>query len=429
MRGLWWCAAVAAAGLLGSADARADAGAGLELPPACAWTGGGPAVVQTLSCPSANGPAQPVIVSGLTPDTVGRARAGDSAAIRNIARFYMFGPPDLRDPSRAIALFEAAAAKGDTRAMLTLAVIYRNGVSVPRDNSQAAAWYRKAAEAGSPEGMYYLASAYASASGLPQDDGAALKWHRASADKGYGAAMAAIGVMYFAGKGLPQDYGQAAAWFAKAGDAGAPQGLQYLAYLYDKGLGVKQDKARARALNAQFQQLYGMTAMPTQHELARAFPVEAAVAGVEGRAVYGCRLGEDRALEDCILESETPASLGFGAAGFSIIPKMRLGPGLATGAEFNLPIRFALPTGVVGNREHAEQCAAEGLALRKRGALGGDAEWWARYWLAMADYEARQAGEKPAPDRWEAAVDAAAQRISLGKDSGLFGLINRCSLN
>jgi TPR repeat protein len=423
MRRLCWLALAVASAFMPMA---ASAAPPPDLPAACVWTIAGAA--QALTCPGPDGHMAIVSISGLSASSAAEAKAGNAAAIRNVARFYMFGPLDQRDPPRAIALFEAAAVKGDTRAMLTLAVIHRNGASVPRDNSQAVEWFRKAAEAGSAEGMYYLGAAYHTANGVAEDDAAALKWLRDAAKKGSGPAMAEIGAIYFNGKGVLQDYGQAAAWFAKAAEAGSPEGVQDLAFIYGKGLGVGLDKARSQSLTAQFHQLYGMSVMPTERELQHSFPVEAAVAGVEGRAVYQCRLGQDRSLEDCLLVGESPGGLGFGAAGWQLLPKMRLGPGLAVGTEFNLPIRFALPTGVLGNLAHAEECAAEGLALRKRGPLSGDADWWARYWVALADYQVRQAGGQPSPDRLDAAVGEAANRLAQGGDGGLFGLVERCRL-
>jgi hypothetical protein len=276
--------------------------------------------------------------------------------------------------------------------------------------------------------MSGFGNANANALGVPEDDAEAVKWFRAAADKGYPAAMARIGVAYFAGKGVAQDYVQAAAWFQKAADAGSPDGMRYLAFVYAKGMGVPQSHETALRWSAAVAAIIKWDALPSAEQMQDVFPVDAAIASVSGIARFVCRVGDDRSPQDCHLVSETPAGQGFGEAGMRLIPEMRLGAGLPVGQEFTLPVRFALPTGIVANRGHADECAAEGIALRGIESLSPDSDWWARYWVALSRYDARQVGAADSPDRLSAQVVAASQRLARGGDRGLFSLTSRCKL-
>ena len=367
-------------------------------------------------------------MSGLNQRTLALAADGDAIAQRSLGRFYAFGPASRRDVPRAITLFKTAADRGDPRSMIELAVIYRDGVGVPKDFALATQWYRAAAEQGDAEGMFQLAQSYRYARGIPQDYAAAMHWFRAAAEKGHAGSMTYVGELYFKADGVGRDYNEAAQWFRRGADAGSAEGMLDLAYMYENGLGVPHSPEDAKLWRANHAALTRWAALPTSQEMESVYPLTAAIESVVGVAYYSCRLVEGYSLEDCHVTDEQPSGYGFGEAGFRLLPKIQLSPGLPIGSEVRVPVRFADPTGIVGSREHADACAAESLAMAKVHPLSGDAQWYARYWQALAHHFVDQAHEIDTPDRLAPQVVEASARLALGKDRGLFGLIFKCSL-
>lgn len=90
------------------------------------------------------------------------------------------------------------------------------------------------------------------------------------------------------------------------------------------------------------------TGLPDVSEFNAAFPAPAATAGVlKARVVLNCAVATGGALTDCLVESEDPKGLGFGAAAASLSGRFRLSAwtpeGLpAVGGRVSVPIRWEL---------------------------------------------------------------------------------------
>lgn len=86
---------------------------------------------------------------------------------------------------------------------------------------------------------------------------------------------------------------------------------------------------------------------PNADDFAQHYPDWALSFGVEGRTVLHCEVRMDGFLTNCVVEEETPAGWGFGAAGLRLTEKFRAAPTTADGqqirgASVRIPIRFVL---------------------------------------------------------------------------------------
>ena len=97
-----------------------------------------------------------------------------------------------------------------------------------------------------------------------------------------------------------------------------------------------------------------MAALPAWPEAAggvdimRYYPKRALRLGIEGKVVLRCSITASSLLKHCRIVSETPASLGFGAAALKMSVLLRLNPtgdgaGAPTSGTVVVPIRFELP--------------------------------------------------------------------------------------
>jgi hypothetical protein len=105
--------------------------------------------------------------------------------------------------------------------------------------------------------------------------------------------------------------------------------------------------ALAGSSSAQAQSLQlKWTQLPTEADMAAAFPAKATADHVGGRAIVGCAVTADGGLADCTVVSEDPAGYGFGPAALGLTPLIRLDRSTGrpeVGERLNLPIRFMAP--------------------------------------------------------------------------------------
>ncbi|MEZ4333626.1 MAG: ankyrin repeat domain-containing protein [Myxococcota bacterium] len=94
----------------------------------------------------------------------------------------------LRDPKRAVALWERAAGMGDPEAEYRLGNAYRSGVGVDKDDAKAAEWYRRAADKRHADAQFALGSLYQYGRGVPADRDRALRLFGAAAKAGHAEA-------------------------------------------------------------------------------------------------------------------------------------------------------------------------------------------------------------------------------------------------
>jgi len=360
-----------------------------EAPETCAWSG--PEKPGFLTCQAGDGRTETFRAPfDFDTGTVARARAGDPEARWLMAILYLQGEPDLN----------------------------------PKLHAE---WLIKAAEAGDPRGMTVLGLAYMTGKTLPMDKAAGIRWIRAAADKDWPSAMGNLGYYYAVGDGLPKDAAESARWFRAAAEAGDADAMSNLAISYDLGFGVPRDRAEAARWRQRKAEMGLRASGPTEEEMLAAYPIEAAAAAIEMTVMLRCDLDGALFATKCRIETEEPAGWGFGEAALKLSPKVQMKPGLRPGTTVRVPVQFKLASGPEP-RPVVDNCAAYAIALERSQAFSGAPQWWARYWQARSRLLARQAGEPEGLERLEPQVAAATAKLAKGKDRGLFGMVNRCSL-
>lgn len=239
---------------------------------------------------------------GCVKDTFTRLKPGSDAAARSaadqycLALGYNFGrPPFSRDPGRAVALLQRAAAQGHAGAMTALGYQLERGAGIARNEAQAVALYRQAAEKGHADGMFNLGRVYLLGRGVPRDERESDRWfnaalkagsvdaivhfrkarqqemedngrplfeqaykayqanrledaarlYRQAADQGNASAMVALGQLLRLGQGVPKNEAEAVRLYRLAAERGHAGGQTQLGLAYQLGEGVKEDWAEA----------------------------------------------------------------------------------------------------------------------------------------------------------------------------------------
>ncbi len=118
------------------------------------------------------------------------------------------------------------------------------------------------------------------------------------------------------------------------------------------------------------------TRLPTAEDLARYYPPQATIAGVNGRAVMTCLVTAEGSVSDCQVVDETPPGLGFGGAAVAMAPLFRMTPRALDGepvggARVTIPIRFV----IAGEAAPDAQQAAPPAGLSMKMAMSVS---WAR---------------------------------------------------
>jgi localization factor PodJL len=115
------------------------------------------------------------------------AAHGEPVAQYLLGTLYQPGPsrPGIKpDPTRAFALFSAAAAQGNIKAMHNLAIAYAEGLGTEKNEAQAAQWFSRAAEHGYVDSAFDLAVLYERGLGVKQSLKDALRWYSIAAMAG-----------------------------------------------------------------------------------------------------------------------------------------------------------------------------------------------------------------------------------------------------
>lgn len=88
---------------------------------------------------------------------------------------------------------------------------------------------------------------------------------------------------------------------------------------------------------------------PTMTELVAVWPKAAMALNIGGSAILRCEVTTQGALEGCVVESETPAGMGFGAAALVLAPTFAMKPAMQDGkpvrSTVGIPIKWAAPGG------------------------------------------------------------------------------------
>jgi TPR repeat protein len=151
-----------------------------------------------------------------------------------------------QDYTKAMRLFQVAAAEGNVLAQTRIGIMYEYGLGVEVDYTQAKMWYDKAARYDYPDAFYHLGDLYYYANGVEQDYLQAKYWYDKAAVQGHSDAQWSLGTLYDFGNGVAQDYTQAKFWYETAVLKGNSSAQNDLGVLYLWGRGVEQNSTTAR---------------------------------------------------------------------------------------------------------------------------------------------------------------------------------------
>ena len=177
-------------------------------------------------------------------------------------------------------------------------------------------------------------------------------------------------------------------------------------------------------------------AKPNGHAVSRAFPDLAMRLAIKGRTTLSCEVAATGEVINCQVVSETPAGMGFGAAGIVLSKDFKMSPALENGqpvggATVKIPLSFS-PPDVSAYRYPAAYRTTVSCITWNRARLDvlGDADTTAS--LAIAEREARVRGkaEGVSQAQMDADIAAAGQggqaardamgRIPFGSETCLF---------
>eukprot|EP01105_Mastigella_eilhardi_P008769 TRINITY_DN210_c0_g1_i2.p1 TRINITY_DN210_c0_g1~~TRINITY_DN210_c0_g1_i2.p1 ORF type:complete len:353 (-),score=93.73 TRINITY_DN210_c0_g1_i2:108-1166(-) len=155
-------------------------------------------------------------------------------AMAALARCLLAGNGVAKDPAKAVALLERAAATGSVDAMVRLGWCFADHPDVPTDFARARALFQRAADKGDKEGQFGLACMLRRGRGGPRDRGLALSLFQLASDAGDCVAMLSVSKMLAKDK---RDLVRATAWCRRAAAEGC-EVIQENAKLVADKLGV-----------------------------------------------------------------------------------------------------------------------------------------------------------------------------------------------
>ena len=141
-----------------------------------------------------------------------------ASSLKYEAQKLYWGRGVKKDYSKALALYEKAAAMGDSEANYIAGGMYYKGLGAFKNYFKAFTYLDYAAKNGksSPESNRALAEFYILGDVVPQNYQKAVRWYKDSAESGDSQAQLELGFLYFVGRGVEQDFKKSFKWFEKA---------------------------------------------------------------------------------------------------------------------------------------------------------------------------------------------------------------------
>ncbi|MCW1926256.1 sel1 repeat family protein [Luteolibacter arcticus] len=174
------------------------------------------------------------------------ADAKDPMGMHLLASLYYQGHGVEKDLVRAVALFEAAAAKGYRASQANLGLMYQKGDGVKKDITKAISYYAAAGKQGDLQSAFNLGQIYRKGDGVEKDPAKAAAYYKFAAERGDLTAMNEYGLLFAQGEGVGVDYVEAYGWISLTAKAGNEQAAKNLAQL-KQILGGKLGQADKRA--------------------------------------------------------------------------------------------------------------------------------------------------------------------------------------
>jgi TPR repeat protein len=169
------------------------------------------------------------------------AALGYAPAEHEMGVLYLEGGAIPADPVKGLHFLNRAAAKGHAPSQSRLGYVYEQG----GDFAAAAGWYRKAADRDDEMGLCNLGVLLLQGKGVAKDEAQGIALLTNAASQGSAFAKYRLGACYNQGEGVPQDYAQCVHWYRQAAAEGHGPSINNLADKYEHGLGVPQDLAKA----------------------------------------------------------------------------------------------------------------------------------------------------------------------------------------
>lgn len=149
-------------------------------------------------------------------------KQGSREACSIAARQLGSGPPELRDPARALELAEKACDGGkDPLHCAELGELFAEGVGTSKDVDRAFDLQQKACDAGRESSCFWLGDALQHGRRGPPDVSGAVMRFRASCERGSGDACLRLAQLHRTGRGVPLDVDGAIDLYRKACQKGS----------------------------------------------------------------------------------------------------------------------------------------------------------------------------------------------------------------
>jgi len=177
------------------------------------------------------------------------AEEGDTKAQGVIAAIFMRGRGVKKDETTGIDWLRKSLglAPDDPKFQVLLGKMYADDTDqhLNHNYSKALELFQRAAAHGNAEAQYQIGFLCDFGDGVAKNPDEAMKWYRQAAENGYAKAQFEIGVRYAQGRDAKQDYAEALQWLRKAADQSHPEALAWMGTMYDKGWGVPKDPMEA----------------------------------------------------------------------------------------------------------------------------------------------------------------------------------------
>lgn len=184
-------------------------------------------------------------------EIVAAAERGGADAQFQLARVYLHGEGQPKNPEKSFELMKAAADQGHADAIGGLGYFYSIGLVVEKDPKQAAGYFRKGAEKGSAKAMLNLGKTLLVCKEIDSKEqdpvrDEALQWIKKAADQGLPEAGLSYGrILYYGDYGVPKDVGTALIYLKSVAEFGVADAQNMLGAIYQHGAGGTMDEVMA----------------------------------------------------------------------------------------------------------------------------------------------------------------------------------------
>ena len=144
-------------------------------------------------------------------------------AILNLAEYLSEGEIIEKDETRAVALFEQAAALGSPRAARMAGEHYFKGRGVAVDKAKAFQLFQQSAKGGHTAGIAWTGFMLEQGEGVEADFDEAVNYYQQAAEKEDGWAMQRLITLYFTNRDGTFDNEEMEAWLWRAAEEGSPK--------------------------------------------------------------------------------------------------------------------------------------------------------------------------------------------------------------